>query len=68
MDFSVGSLFAGFFFGVWGMFLIRQGKANAHPWHALTGLSLIVFPYFVQGIWLTWGIGLALIGIAYVKR
>ena len=65
MNFSVSSLVAGFFFGVWGLYLVRRAKREAHPPSLAIGLALLVYPYFVENAYLLWGIGTALLGAAY---
>ena len=68
MDFDASSLMAGFVFGVFGMFLIRQAKIRSNVPFLVTGLALIIFPYFVSNAWLAWLIGSALLGVAYLAR
>jgi hypothetical protein len=64
MDFSVSTLAAGFIYGILGMWLIRQGRRTAHiPWFVI-GLVLIIYPYFVENVFLLWGIGAALLVVA----
>ncbi len=65
LSFSFSTLFAGFAFGVFGVFLIRAAKREARVEYALIGITLLVFPYFVENPWLLWGLGLALLLLAY---
>ena len=67
-DFSPSSLIAGFVFGVFGLYLFRWGKKDANFSHLFTGLALMIYPYFVSGVFLTWGIGFSLLGVAYFTR
>ena len=67
-DLTVSSIMAGFVFGVWGMFLIRQGRKEGNFWHGGLGCAMLVYPFFVTGPWLTWGIGCGLLYLAYQKR
>jgi len=67
-DFSISSLAAGFVFGVFGLYLLKQGGKRSNPWHFLIGLGLIIYPYFVSGAFLTWGLGAVGLGLAYAKR
>lgn len=64
-DFSFGSLMAGLVFGVVGMWLIRQAKVQAKFTLGLIGLLMMIYPLFVSGAWLNWGVGLALSYWAY---
>lgn len=63
-DLSFSTIMAGLIFGVLGMWLIKQGRKDAHiPW-ILIGLVLCVYPYFVVNAFLVWGIGLGLLFVA----
>lgn len=68
MDFSVSSLFAGFVFGVCGLYLLRWGQKKGNIAHILLGLVLMVYPYFVSNDYLLWGIGFVLLFVAYRIR
>jgi hypothetical protein len=68
MTFTFSSLAAGFFFGVWGVFLIRRAKRESHIPSLFFGLALIVYPYFIENDYLLWGIGAVLCGAAYKLR
>ena len=59
---------AGFIFGVWGMFLIRRGRSSGHLPSALLGVALILYPYFFENPYALWGIGCALLLLAYRLR
>lgn len=68
MDFSVSSLLAGLLFGAAGIWLIKDGRREGNlPW-AVIGVVLLVYPYFVPNPWATWGIGVALLALAYRLR
>lgn len=68
MDINFSTLFAGFAFGTFGIYLIREGKRLSNPWHFSIGLILLIFPYFVIDTLLTWTIGTLLLGLAWAKR
>lgn len=59
---------AGFVYGVLGFYLIRIGKNSANVWHVFCGAILIIYPYFISGAFLNWGIGAVVLLIAYLKR
>ncbi|MBS1958409.1 MAG: hypothetical protein JST80_02965 [Bdellovibrionales bacterium] len=65
MDFSAGSLFAGFVFGVFGFYIFNLGRKRTNAVPIVCGLALMLFPYFVENVWVTWIIGsiLMVIGI-----
>ena len=63
-DFSISGLIGGLVFGTWGMYLIRRAKRNA-SWPSLYfGITLILFPYFIDNPYLLWGIGVGLVILA----
>ena len=59
---------AGLVFGAIGLYLLRIGRLFANIPHIFLGLALMVYPYLVSGPLLTWGIGIVLVYIAYLKR
>lgn len=65
MEFSFSGLLAGFVFGVFGIFLFRQGKWEANMRRALLGLALMLYGYFVSDPWADWGIGFGLIALNF---
>jgi hypothetical protein len=65
MEFSPTSLFAGFAFGVFGFYFLKEGRRKGNPVPILIGLTLMIFPYFVESALLTWGIGVALMGAGF---
>jgi hypothetical protein len=66
--FSWSALAAGFFFGVWGVFLIKRAKSESHLPSLFIGLALMIYPYFVENNYLLWGIGIVLLGAAIKLR
>lgn len=68
MDFSLGNLAAGFFFGVWGVYAVKRAKSEGRFTPLVLGLLLLVFPYFVDTAWIAWVIGGALLAALYVTR
>jgi hypothetical protein len=68
MEFSFSSVFAGFFFGVFGVYLIRQGRKDANLLHIALGVVLLIYPYFVTGAILTWVLGIGILALAYYYR
>ena len=60
MNFTAPWLIAGLVFGVIGMYLIKRAKSEAHIPYALIGVALIAYPYFVENIYILWGVGVAL--------
>jgi multisubunit Na+/H+ antiporter MnhE subunit len=65
LDFSVSSLLAGFIFGVVGYYTLRHAKKNANIAASVLAVTLMVYPYFISGAWLTWIVGFALCGATY---
>ncbi len=68
MNFSLSGIAAGLVFGFWGMILLKKGKTDAHIPNMVIGLSLMIYPYFIENVYLLWGVGFALIVLAYKLR
>lgn len=64
-SFSISSLIAGFIFGIIGLWIFNRGRKAPSVRFAIIGLLLMLYPYFVSGALLTWGVGLALCGYSY---
>ena len=65
MDLSL--LFCGFVFGVIGMWMFRQGKKNANIISMAIAVTLMVYPYFIESVLVSWLLGIALCTLAYFK-
>ena len=65
MDFSFSSIFAGLLFGVWGMYFVKRAKSQAHWPSLFVGIGLMIYPYFVENVYLVWGLGVVLIFLGY---
>ena len=65
MSFELGNLFAGFVFGVIGVWLIRRARREASVPSLLIGLAMVIYPYFVESTLLVWAIGVGLAVLAY---
>ncbi|MBI3555131.1 MAG: hypothetical protein HY074_02560 [Deltaproteobacteria bacterium] len=65
MNFSISALTAGFIYGVMGVWLIRYAKREAHIPSVVFGVALLVYPYFIENIYLLWGIGAVILVLAY---
>jgi uncharacterized membrane protein YidH (DUF202 family) len=63
MDFSIGALAAGLVFGIFGMFIFREGKRESNFKRLLLGITLMAYGWFVPNPWAAWGIGLTLLWI-----
>lgn len=64
MNFSISSLVASFIFGVAGMYIVKQARKDAHLPNLLIGVGLMIYPYFIENIYLMWGLGLGLLVLA----
>ncbi len=65
MDLSL--LFCGFVFGVIGMWMFRQGKKNANIITMAISVTLMIYPYFIESVLVSWLLGVALCFLAYFK-
>ncbi|WP_038247982.1 hypothetical protein [Ghiorsea bivora] len=62
------TLFLGLFFGSIGFGFSLYGKKQHKIIPLLTGLTLMVFPYFVPNLYLLAGIGITLMALPYFFR
>lgn len=61
MDFSFEYLFASMLIGTIGFSLFIYGKKQQRIPQIVTGIALMVYPYFIENVWWMWGIGGSLI-------
>lgn len=66
MSFDVSTLAAGFVVSGVGFVLFSYGRKMGRAPHVIGGLVLMVFPYFVPGVWLMFGIAALLSGLVYL--
>ncbi|MDQ6976733.1 MAG: hypothetical protein Q9M75_01335 [Ghiorsea sp.] len=62
------TLFVGLIFGSIGFGFFLYGKKQSKVTPLLTGITLMVLPYFVPNLYLLCGIGIALIALPYFVR
>ena len=65
---STATLFAGLLFGAAGMGAFVYGKKQRQATPFLIGVALMVYPYFVEDVWLLYGIGVVLIAMLFIFR
>jgi hypothetical protein len=65
MNFSVGALAAGFVFGIFGLYIFREGKRESNFRRLVLGITLMAYGWFVPNPWAAWGVGITLVGINY---
>ena len=56
MNFDASTLVAGFVVSSIGFVFFSYGKKMSRIPHVVTGIVLMVFPYFIPGVWLMFGI------------
>ncbi len=61
-------LFFGLLFGVIGSAYLLYGKREYDVWFIVTGLALIVYPYFVSSVLLTLLVGAVLVLLPIGRR
>jgi hypothetical protein len=66
MNFDMGTIVAGLVVSSIGFILFRYGRSMSRAPHIVTGLVLIVFPYFIPGVWLMFAIAALLCALCYV--
>jgi hypothetical protein len=64
---SGGALFASVVIGSVGFGFFLYGKKQRRMPHLLGGITLMVYPYFVSGVWLMSVIAGALLGLLYLS-
>ena len=65
MDPSAGSLFASLLVGSIGVGLFLYGRKQSRMPQLVTGVALLVYPYFVTGVAWMLGVAAALIGALF---
>jgi hypothetical protein len=65
---SPAVLFASLLFGLIGSVAFGFGKRNASWRPLIIGLALIVFPYFIDAVWLLYAVGGVLCVCLFVFR
>ncbi|MCE5300581.1 MAG: hypothetical protein LLG37_06890 [Spirochaetia bacterium] len=66
--FSIAALFGGLLFGTLGIYVFGRGKKRQNAWLMVTGVLMIVFPYFIREAFIIFLIGALLCGVFYWKR
>ena len=64
-DFSISGLVSAFIFGVIGIWMFKRGKQRLEYRIIFISIALMIYPYFTDGPWADWGVGLGLCGLAY---
>ena len=65
MNFSLSSIAASFVFGVFGLYVFKYGRKHTHWPSVVLGISLMVYPYLIENLYLMWGVGFVLTYLAY---
>ena len=65
MDISVGNLLVSLIVSAVGLAYTTYGKRIAQANFIVCGISLMVFPYLVDSLWLEVGIGVALAAVPF---
>lgn len=66
MNFDASSLVSGLIVSSVGFVLFQYGRKMSRAPHVLAGLALLVFPYFVPGVLLMFGIAALLCGLLWL--
>ncbi|MGC4087021.1 MAG: hypothetical protein QM756_03790 [Polyangiaceae bacterium] len=66
MDFDANSLLASLLVSSVGFVLFYFGRRMRRVPHLAVGLALMIFPYFVGGVWLMFGIAAALLVLLWL--
>jgi hypothetical protein len=68
MNIDTNLLFAWIIFGAFGMWYFVYGKQNSKVIALLSGIALMIFPYFVTNIYYVVAIWLFLIVLPFIIR
>lgn len=68
LDFSISGLLASLIFSVLGFWVFKEGKRRNNLHWLVIGIFLMVYTYFVNSIYLDWGVGVVLVYGAYHFR
>jgi hypothetical protein len=66
VNLDASTLIAGFVVSGVGFVLFSYGRKQGRVPHIVAGLVLMIFPYFVPGVWLMFGIGALLCALLYL--
>jgi ABC-type uncharacterized transport system permease subunit len=58
---------AGLIFGTIGWWIFKQGRKRAETNKVVTGLVLMLYPYFFSSALWTWVVGILLCGYSYYR-
>jgi len=66
VNLDAGTLVAGFLVSGVGFVFFSYGRKMGRPPHVITGLVLMIFPYFIPGVLLMFGIGALICALLYL--
>lgn len=66
MELDASSLIAGFVVSGVGFVFFNYGRKMGRPIHVVTGLLLMVYPYFVPTVWIMLVIGALVCALNYL--
>lgn len=66
MELDAGTLVAGFVVSGVGFVFFSYGRKMGRPIHVITGLVLMVYPYFIPTVWVMLLIGALLCALNYL--
>ena len=66
MNFDLTTIVCGLLVSSVGFVLFQYGRKMSRAPHVGVGLVLMVFPYFVPGVWLMFGIAALLCGLLFL--
>ena len=57
------TLFAGFVFGTFGISIFNMARKRQKAVPMIAGIAMAVYPYFIDNVYLLWGVGAALLAV-----
>ncbi len=65
---NAGTTFAALLFGAIGFFAFRYGRRQSNFKMLGIGIALMVYPYFISDVVMTYVVGIALVGASFIFR
>ena len=68
MDFNFDNILSQLLISCAGMGFFMYGKKSQRLFPLLAGILMCAYPYFINNVWILWGVTVALIVALYILR
>lgn len=65
MNISLSSILSSLLFGTIAIWLFKESRKRSNIKLIILSIFMFTYSYFVNSVWLDWGIGCALCGLSY---